>query len=83
MITANHSAQADTILDIRNLHTYFFLESGTIKSVNGVNLTLKRNTTLGLVGESGCGKSVMSLSLMRLVQSPPGKIVGGELLLHR
>jgi len=83
MITATHSAQTDTILDIRNLQTYFFLESGTIKSVNGVNLTLKRNTTLGLVGESGCGKSVMSLSLMRLVQSPPGKIVGGELLLHR
>ena len=72
-----------TVLEINNLKTYFFLESGTIKSVNGVSLTLDRNTTLGLVGESGCGKSVMSLSLMRLVQTPPGRIVEGEMLLRR
>ena len=78
-----HTATANTVLAINNLKTYFFLESGTIKSVNGVSLTLARNTTLGLVGESGCGKSVMSLSLMRLVQTPPGKIVEGEMILHR
>ena len=71
------------ILDIQNLKTYFFLESGTVRSVDGVSLTLHRNTTLGLVGESGCGKSVLSLSMMRLVQSPPGKIVEGQLCLHR
>jgi oligopeptide transport system ATP-binding protein len=77
------SAQTDTVLELNNLHTHFFLESGTIKSVDGVDLTIKRNTTLGLVGESGCGKSVTSLSIMQLVQSPPGKIVAGEILFHR
>ena len=82
-MTATHSAEANTILNIKNLKTYFFLESGTIKSVNGVNLNIARNTTVGLVGESGCGKSVTSLSMMRLVQSPPGKIVEGEILFHR
>lgn len=83
MAGTSQPERADIILDIQNLKTYFFLESGTVKSVNGVNLTLHRNTTLGLVGESGCGKSVLSLSMMRLVQSPPGKIVEGQLLLHR
>lgn len=73
----------DTILEIKNLKTYFFLDSGTFKAVDGVNLTLDRNTTLGIVGESGSGKSVTSLSLMRLIQSPPGRIVDGEILLHR
>ena len=82
-MAAAHSADANTILNIKNLKTYFFLESGTIKSVNGVNLKIDRNTTLGLVGESGCGKSVTSLSMMRLIQSPPGKIVDGEILFHR
>ncbi len=83
MAATNQSEHTDAILEIQQLKTYFFLDSGTVKSVNGVDLTLRRNTTLGLVGESGCGKSVMSFSLMRLVQSPPGKIVEGQLLLHR
>ncbi|HSS98172.1 MAG TPA: ABC transporter ATP-binding protein, partial [Terriglobales bacterium] len=71
------------ILEIKNLKTYFFLEKSTVRSLDGVNLSLPRKTTLGLVGESGCGKSVMAMSVMRLIQSPPGKIVEGEINLHR
>jgi len=77
------SKKSDPILEIRNLHTYFFLERGTVYAVKGVNLTLERNSTLGIVGESGCGKSVTARSVMRLVQSPPGRIVDGQILLHR
>lgn len=72
----------DPILEIRDLHTYFFLERGTVKAVNGVNLSLGRQSTLGIVGESGCGKSVMSMSVMRLIKDPPGRIVKGEMLLR-
>jgi peptide/nickel transport system ATP-binding protein/oligopeptide transport system ATP-binding protein len=71
------------ILEVKDLHTYFFLERGTVKAVNGVDLTLGRQQTLGIVGESGCGKSVTAMSVMRLVRYPPGKIVKGEILLHR
>ena len=74
---------ADPILEIKDLQTYFFLEKSTVRSVDGVNLTLPRKSTLGLVGESGCGKSVLSMSIMRLIPSPPGKIVGGQINLHR
>ncbi len=73
----------NTILEINNLKTHFFLESGIIKAVNGVDLTLGRKTTLGLVGESGCGKSITAMSIMRLIKSPPGKIVDGQILLHQ
>lgn len=71
------------ILEIKNLKTYFFLERSTVRALDGVNITLPRKSTLGLVGESGCGKSVMAMSVMRLIQSPPGKIVSGEINLHR
>ena len=77
------ASSSDPILEIRDLRTYFFLERGTVKAVDGVNLTLGRQSTLGIVGESGCGKSVTASSVMRLVKYPPGKIVGGEILLHR
>jgi oligopeptide/dipeptide ABC transporter ATP-binding protein len=73
----------DPILEIRELQTYFYLERGTVKAVDGVNLSLGWQSTLGIVGESGCGKSVTAASVMRLVKYPPGKIVGGEILLHR
>ncbi len=73
----------DPILEIQNLHTYFFLEKGIVQAVKGVNLTLERQATLGVVGESGCGKSVTAMSTMRLVKWPPGKIVDGKILLHR
>ena len=73
--------QSDTaghLLDIRGLATHFATEAGIIKAVDDVSLYLDEGETLGLVGESGCGKSVTALSIMRLVQSPPGKIVSGE-----
>jgi oligopeptide/dipeptide ABC transporter ATP-binding protein len=74
---------ANTILEIKNLQTHFFLEKGVVKAVNGVDLTLERGTTLGVVGESGCGKSVTAHSVIRIVKSPPGKIVGGQILFHK
>jgi oligopeptide transport system ATP-binding protein len=79
----NGSATGDTVLELKDLKTYFHLDDGIVKAVDGVNLVLKRNQTLGLVGESGCGKSITATSIMRLVKSPPGKIVGGEILLHQ
>ena len=75
--------EASPILEIKNLKTYFFLEKSTVRAVDGVNLTLPRKSTLGVVGESGCGKSVMAMSVMRLIQSPPGKIVDGQIYLFR
>jgi oligopeptide/dipeptide ABC transporter ATP-binding protein len=77
------NADPNTILTIDNLKTYFFLESGTVKAVDGVSLALKRNQTLGLVGESGCGKSITAMSIMRLLKSPPGKIVDGQIQLRQ
>ena len=74
---------SDSILEIKNLHTYFFLEKGTVKAVNGVDLNLARQSTLGIVGESGCGKSITAMSVMQLIKSPPGRIVEGKILLHR
>jgi len=70
------------VLRISDLKTYFFLESGVVKAVDGVSLRLRRNQTLGLVGESGCGKSITAMSIMRLLKSPPGKIVAGQILFH-
>jgi oligopeptide transport system ATP-binding protein len=76
------AAADNTILDIKNLKTYFFLEKGTVRAVDGVDLSLDRKSTLGVVGESGCGKSVTFRSVMQLIQSPPGKIVDGQILLN-
>ncbi|MDQ3249103.1 MAG: ABC transporter ATP-binding protein [Chloroflexota bacterium] len=78
-----HSLPNQPILEIKNLRTHFFLERGIVRAVDGVNLRLDRQSTLGIVGESGCGKSVTAMSVMRLIKYPPGKIVGGEILLHR
>ncbi len=78
--TAVQEALPAPILEIKNLHTYFFLERGTVKAVNGVDLTLGRQSTLGIVGESGCGKSITAMSVMQLIKSPPGRIVQGEIL---
>jgi peptide/nickel transport system ATP-binding protein len=68
------------ILAVSNLKTQFFTDRGIVKAVNGVNFTLRRSECLCLVGESGCGKSVTALSLLRLFDSPPGKIVEGEVI---
>ncbi len=69
------------LLEVEDLRTYFFLDEGTVHAVNGVSLQMHRGETLGVVGESGCGKSVMARSIMRMVR-PPGRIVGGRILLH-
>jgi len=68
------------LLKIRDLKTYFFTEEGVAKAVDGVSFSLQERDTLALVGESGCGKSVTALSILRLIPDPPGKIVGGSVL---
>ena len=67
------------IVEFDNLHTYFFSDAGTVKAVNGVSFSIPAGSTVGVVGESGCGKSVTSLSLMQLVQAPSGQIVDGSI----
>ena len=74
-----HMSNPDNILEIDNLHTYFFTEQGVVKAVNGVSFDIPKNTTVGVVGESGCGKSVTSMSVMRLVQGPTGQIYSGSI----
>ncbi len=71
---------AKKILEINDLRTYFYIDEGVAKAVDGVSLHLLAEETLGIVGESGCGKSVTSLSVMQLIPQPPGKIVSGEIL---
>jgi oligopeptide transport system ATP-binding protein len=66
------------LLQVKDLKTYFYTDAGVVKAVDGVSYDLKEGETLGLVGESGCGKSVGALSILRLIANPPGKIVGGE-----
>ena len=70
-----------TLLEVKDLQTHFFTMDGVVKAVDGVSYDLEEGETLGLVGESGCGKSVSALSLMRLIPDPPGKIVNGEVVL--
>ncbi len=74
-------AQQETVLELRDLHTHFPLEEGLLKAVNGVSLTIHRNRTLGVVGESGCGKSVTAQSILRIV--PEFAQMTGEILLHK
>lgn len=71
---------SETILEIQNLKTYFHTEEGIVRAVDDVSFTIEKGEILGLVGESGCGKSVTSLSIMGLVPIPPGKIEGGKIL---
>ncbi|MGE5306454.1 MAG: ABC transporter ATP-binding protein [Alphaproteobacteria bacterium] len=68
------------LIQVRNLRTSFFTPEGEVRAIDGVSFEIAEGKTLGLVGESGCGKSVTSLSIMRLIPSPPGKIVGGEII---
>ena len=82
-MTEATSSNGNRVLDIRNLKTFFFLESGLVRAVDGVDITLDSNVTLGIVGESGCGKSVTARSVMQLIQSPPGRIVEGDILFYR
>ncbi len=68
------------ILEVKNLSTYFYTDDGVVKAVDGVSFDLKKGETLGIVGETGCGKSVTALSILRLIPQPLGRIVGGEII---
>ena len=70
----------EKLLEVKGLKTYFKTDAGIVKAVDGISFTLERGETLGIVGESGSGKSVTNLSIMRLIPSPPGRIVAGEVL---
>ena len=74
--------KSDLVLEVKNLKTVFFTNSGLFKAVDDLSFAVKRGETLAIVGESGCGKSVTALSLMRLVPDPPGRIVGGSVSLE-
>jgi oligopeptide/dipeptide ABC transporter ATP-binding protein len=78
----NNGSSSDTLLRIENLKTYFFLDEGTVHAVDGVDMEIKRGRTLGVVGESGCGKSVTARSILRIVPKP-GRIVEGEITLYQ
>jgi peptide/nickel transport system ATP-binding protein len=78
--TESHGSP-DVLLDVADLRTYFFLRGGILKAVDGVSFALKAHETLAIVGESGCGKSMTALSLMRLIPDPPGRIVAGSVKL--
>ncbi len=72
----------DTVLNVFDLQTHFFLYGGVIKAVEGGSFSLRQGELLGIVGESGCGKSVMARSILRLIPHPPGRIVGGKILFN-
>ena len=72
----------DIVLDVKNLQTVFFTNSGLFRAVDDVSFNVRRGETLAIVGESGCGKSVTALSIMRLVPDPPGRVVGGSVMLE-
>ena len=72
----------DMVLDVKNLQTVFFTNSGLFRAVDDLSFSVRRGETLAIVGESGCGKSVTALSVMRLVPDPPGRVVGGSVTLE-
>ncbi len=78
----NQAGHPDLLLEVKGLQTHFFLEEGVVKAVDGVDFQLERGKTLAIVGESGCGKSVMARTILQIVPNP-GRIVGGEILFHR
>jgi oligopeptide/dipeptide ABC transporter ATP-binding protein len=78
-IAKTGAEQARTVLEIENLQTHFFTAGGVVRAVDGVSYAVRSRETLGVVGESGCGKSVTALSILRLVADPPGRIVGGAI----
>ncbi|MCI0652442.1 MAG: ABC transporter ATP-binding protein [Planctomycetes bacterium] len=78
--SAGADAPDSPLLDIRDLCTYFYTDDGVVKAVDGVSYQIRRGETLGVVGESGCGKSVTAMSILRLIPQPPGRIVSGKIL---
>ena len=81
MVTADTRINTETVLSVEDLRTHFTTRWGTVKAVDGIYFDLGKGETLGIVGESGCGKSVTMLSLMRLIPTPPGRIVSGKIVL--
>jgi len=71
------------LIEVKGLKTYFYTMGGVVRAVDGVDLAIEPEKTLGIVGESGCGKSVTALSILRLIQAPPGRIVAGEILFRQ
>jgi len=69
----------DLLLEVKNLKTYFYTDEGVVRAVDGISFDIKKGETLGMIGESGCGKSVSALSIMRLISEPPGRIMEGEI----
>jgi oligopeptide transport system ATP-binding protein len=78
----SNDTNSEEILEVKNLRTYFYTDEGVVKAVDDVSFSLHKGEVIGIVGESGSGKSVANLSVMNLILSPPGKIVGGEVLFH-
>lgn len=72
----------EPLLELKNLSVHYITDEVTVKAVNGISLTIEKGESLGLVGETGAGKTTTALSIMQLVPNPPGKIVGGEILLE-
>lgn len=81
MKSVKQKISSENVLEVKDLKTYFFTGRGVVKAVDGVSFELKEGQTLGLVGESGCGKTITCLSILRLVPGPAGRIVGGEIIL--
>ena len=78
---ATEATAGDSALEVKDLQTWFYTRQGIVKAVDGVSFNLRKGETLGIVGESGCGKSITALSVMRLVPDPPGRIIGGRVTL--
>ncbi|MGE5257444.1 MAG: ABC transporter ATP-binding protein [Hyphomicrobiales bacterium] len=77
------SSADEILLEVKHLKTYFFLDEGVSQAVDGMDFLIHRGKTLGMIGESGCGKSVSALSVLQLIPDPPGKIISGEILFER
>jgi len=80
LMESDTPVSTEVLLEIDNLQTHFISDAGTVRAVDGVSLTIRRGETLGIVGESGCGKSVTAMSVLRLIPTPPGKVAGGRIL---
>ncbi|MFQ5835258.1 MAG: ABC transporter ATP-binding protein [bacterium] len=79
MIYSDGGEKSPDLLEVKNLKTYFYTDEGVVRAVDGISFDIKKGETLGMIGESGCGKSVSALSIMRLISEPPGRIIEGEI----